>query len=257
MHGLWGAPGYRVPTGRWHGKRGASQGQFDHDAKLEHLTQPSMHSFTGGGHLGIIPSKRAFSERFESSREVVVHGSLSSWRCNKTRMVKCSEVPGLPRLGAGPWRPLEARSTHSGVMQAHEVAARRENRGCSGAVELGGAGDGGAWHDAGLRQASERLAGGGTSRVTRISLIPAEIEDWRQEFRRGTRWNSRSGELLLVAGRTETGGLGTTGTRRGREVRSGGEAQGLMHDGGTGTSLVAGDADPGQFGSGRRGSRPT
>ena len=31
------------------------------------------HSFSEG-RLGVIPSKRAFSERFESSREVVVHG---------------------------------------------------------------------------------------------------------------------------------------------------------------------------------------
>ena len=32
-----------------------------------------MHS-VHGRRLGVIPSKRAFSERFESSREVVVHG---------------------------------------------------------------------------------------------------------------------------------------------------------------------------------------
>ena len=32
----------------------------------------NMHSSTDGRHLGIIPLKRAFSERFESSREVVV-----------------------------------------------------------------------------------------------------------------------------------------------------------------------------------------
>ena len=59
-------------------------------------------------------------------------------------------------------------------------------------------------------------------------------------------------------------GLGATGEaeevaggRRSRGTwRGGGEAQGLMHDGGAGTSLMAGDADPGQFRSGRRGSRP-
>ena len=37
-----------------------------------HLIQ-HMHS-VHGRRLGVIPSKRAFSERFESSREVVVHG---------------------------------------------------------------------------------------------------------------------------------------------------------------------------------------
>jgi len=68
----WGDPRYRVPTRWWHGKRGASQGRFDHGAKLEHLIQ-HMHS-VHGRRLGVIPSKRAFSERFESSREVVVHG---------------------------------------------------------------------------------------------------------------------------------------------------------------------------------------
>ena len=39
MQGWWGAPEFRVPTGRWHGKIEASQGQFDHGAKLEHLIQ--------------------------------------------------------------------------------------------------------------------------------------------------------------------------------------------------------------------------
>ena len=34
-----------------------------------------------------------------------------------------------------------------------------------------------------------------------------------------------SGELLLVAGRTEMGGLGTTGTRRGREEQQGGTVE--------------------------------
>ena len=32
------------------------------------------HAFVHGHRLGSIPSKHAFSERFESSREVVVHG---------------------------------------------------------------------------------------------------------------------------------------------------------------------------------------
>ena len=41
---------------------------------------------------------------------------------------------------------------------------------------------------------------------------------------RRTRWSSCSGELLLVAGQTEMGGLGTTGTRRGREEQQGGTA---------------------------------
>ena len=41
-----------------------------------------------------------------------------------------------------------------------------------------------------------------------------------------------------------------------RDLGGSREAQGLMHDGGAGTSLVARDADPGQFGSVRRGSRP-
>ena len=50
-------------------KRGIAR--IDHGAKLEHLIQ-HMHS-VHGRRLGVIPSKRAFSERFESSREVVVH----------------------------------------------------------------------------------------------------------------------------------------------------------------------------------------
>ena len=68
----WGDPVFRVPTGRWHGKRGASQGQFDHGAKLEHLIQPSMHSITVG-HLGRYTFEASVSGGTSSSREVVVH----------------------------------------------------------------------------------------------------------------------------------------------------------------------------------------
>ena len=53
----------------------AKEGHRKDDSITEqtmHLIQ-HMHSVTIG-HLGVIPSKRAFSERFESSREVVVHG---------------------------------------------------------------------------------------------------------------------------------------------------------------------------------------
>ena len=62
---------------------------------------------------------------------------------------------------------------------------------------------------------------------------------------RGQHWLSRSKQMKR-AGRRHSRGT----------WRGGGEAQGLMHDGGAGTSLVAGDADPGQFGPVRRGSRP-
>ena len=83
----WGDPGYQVPTRWWHGKRGASQGRFDHGAKLEHLIQ-HMHSIHGG-RFGVIPSKRAIgAERvwydveevdvlIAVVEEVVVH--VSSW----------------------------------------------------------------------------------------------------------------------------------------------------------------------------------
>ena len=49
------------PTGRWHGKRGASQGRFDHRAND---ASHSTHALGHGRRLGVIPSKRAFSERF-------------------------------------------------------------------------------------------------------------------------------------------------------------------------------------------------
>ena len=55
-----------------HGANIGCIARIDHGAKLEHLIQ-HMHS-VHGRRLGVIPSKRAFSERFESSREVVVHG---------------------------------------------------------------------------------------------------------------------------------------------------------------------------------------
>ena len=42
-----------------------------HGANIGCISQ-HMHS-VHGRRLGVIPSKRAFSERFESSREVVVH----------------------------------------------------------------------------------------------------------------------------------------------------------------------------------------
>ena len=68
----WGDPGYQVPTRWWHGKRGASQGRFDHGAKLEHLIQPSMHLITVG-HLGRYTFEACVSGGTSSSREVVVH----------------------------------------------------------------------------------------------------------------------------------------------------------------------------------------
>ena len=90
MQGWWGAPEFRVPTGRWHGKRGASQATTRSRCKHEHLIQPSMHSFTGGRHLGIIPSKHAFrggsgSKRCRGSRRSRdgrsgSSGSRTSWK---------------------------------------------------------------------------------------------------------------------------------------------------------------------------------
>ena len=64
----WGDPDFRVPTGRWHGKRGASQGRFDHGAKLEHLIQ-HMHSVHG------------WSSRWLYLWSVRFRGGTSSKRC--------------------------------------------------------------------------------------------------------------------------------------------------------------------------------
>ena len=67
------------PTCRWHGKRGASQATIPSRCKHEHLIQ-HKHLFTDD-RLGVIPSKRALTERIEFGdrgtqveEEVVVHG---------------------------------------------------------------------------------------------------------------------------------------------------------------------------------------
>ena len=78
----WGDPGYRVPTGRRHGKRGGTcKDQFGHGAN----TNISYNkAFVHGRRLGVIPSKHAFSGRNEFNEggsgtravgEVVIHVS--------------------------------------------------------------------------------------------------------------------------------------------------------------------------------------
>ena len=76
MQGWWGAPGFRVPTGRRHGKRGTCKEQFGHGPNIGCISYNTCIRSTGD-HLGIIPSKRAFRSGSSSTKEVVVHGS--SW----------------------------------------------------------------------------------------------------------------------------------------------------------------------------------
>ena len=65
----WGAPGYRVPTWRWQGKRGKRAPTNRARCKHEHLIHHN--AFIHGGRLGVIPSKRALPERSGSSGVVV------------------------------------------------------------------------------------------------------------------------------------------------------------------------------------------
>ena len=72
----WGDPDFRVPTGRWHGKRGASQGRFDHGAND---ASHSTHAFGPRRSFRVIPSKRSNETvRIRSGvEEVGVHGTSS------------------------------------------------------------------------------------------------------------------------------------------------------------------------------------
>ena len=72
----WCDPDYRVPMGRRHGKRGGTcKDQFGTWCKHGHLIHHSCIR-SMGGHLGVIPSKRAFRGGSKSSREVVVHMAM-------------------------------------------------------------------------------------------------------------------------------------------------------------------------------------
>ena len=75
MQGWWGAPGFRFPRDGDMANEERAKTFLGHGANTGISYNTCMHSISDGHHLGIIPSKRAFSGRFESSREVVVHVS--------------------------------------------------------------------------------------------------------------------------------------------------------------------------------------
>ena len=74
MKGWWGDPGFRVPTGWRHGKRGTCTKQTG-----TVQTYRTSHTCKGISSRSsrVIPLKRAFRGGSKSSREVVVHGSSS------------------------------------------------------------------------------------------------------------------------------------------------------------------------------------
>ena len=83
MQGWWGAPRFRVPIVRRHGKRGMCKNNSD-TVQTYGTSHTTKHSFTGG-HLGGYTFEACVSGRFKnvegSSRsrvvvEVVVHGTV-------------------------------------------------------------------------------------------------------------------------------------------------------------------------------------
>ena len=112
---------------------------------------------------------------------------------------------GGDRTCAAAWRSLGSGGDELGGEEAGNAGPRRILQRRRRAKQGGGTAAK-PWQENKFREVAQREEGDRSKRGTGRG--------------RRTRQGSRSSKLLLVASRTTTGGLGTTGTRRGREVRS-------------------------------------